>query len=614
MTEPLIPPQLPGPDAADDLRDGRPPVEPEKSEAGRLLCSGTYLDADYRDSVIDELFVHEERIAAPSYGFDATRVLAHALRARRVELGWAAGVLGAWFVASVLTGGVLALLIVPFLLLGFARWLRRKWGANPLVRFATLAVRIYAWWVVVLLVLLFWKLATGTLEELGEGLGTFLSSVLPDQVTGGSGRGSGSGAYPYPGYPDSSGSSGSSWSSSGSDEDNPPWWVLPLFVGAFAGVVAVVGGRRWHTTRIIARDLEPTRYAADRAEDPAEKLQSVRLDRIRERVRGEQHSPLIMYNINSPFTGAGDPYRPWHLSVELRPREDLGPDRKPRPLTNADIVRRVVPLLEALRVPSPHGSPEAEAAVQDRLRELVVDECVFLPAGGLPHRDLAPLSAERYEEQRAGAIEEGGERRRHFLRVRVGGWEENLVVTVFVRVHTQGRMMMLEVAPHLLLPVRVDFHNADADAQRYRNNNWLGTAAEALVATTSSIGSSLLTLGRGVNSWWRIAIGGHGGARPEGPGLSVRELAAEDNGSLFHLMDIDRYLKTIQDRVVGGVTVALHEAGWHTEEFAQRAVTVAEGGVFIQSVNGSAFSVGGTGHHNTVGDGGTGSKGSKGGK
>ncbi|GAA3088018.1 hypothetical protein GCM10020254_35710 [Streptomyces goshikiensis] len=85
--------------------------------------------------------------------------------------------------------------------------------------------------------------------------------------------------------------------------------------------------------------------------------------------------------------------------------------------------------------------------------------------------------------------------------------------------------------------------------------------------------------------------------------MSVRELAAQDNGSLFHLMDLDRYLKTIQDRVVGGITVALHEAGWHTEEFAQRAVHVAEGGVYIRSmgdIHDSAFSIGGSGHHNSA--------------
>lgn len=80
----------------------------------------------------------------------------------------------------------------------------------------------------------------------------------------------------------------------------------------------------------------------------------------------------------------------------------------------------------------------------------------------------------------------------------------------------------------------------------------------------------------------------------------MRELASQDNGSLFHLMDLDRFLKTIQDRVVGGVVLALHEAGWHTEEFAQRAVNVAEGGVFIQSVNHSAFSVGGGNNTNST--------------
>lgn len=308
---------------------------------------------------------------------------------------------------------------------------------------------------------------------------------------------------------------------------------------------------------------------------------------------------MIMYDINDPFCGAGDPYRPWQLSVELRPREDLGPDRKPLPVTNAHVLGRIVPLLERLRVPSPHGSAAAAAAVGDRMRELVVDECVFLPAGGLPHRDTAQVVHGQYAEQRAASIEEGGERRRHFLRVRVGGWDENLVVTVFVRVHTQGGMMMLEVAPHVLLPVRTDFHNADADAQRYRNNNAFGKAVWALRHTPGSIAASVATLGRGVASWWRIATAGHGGARPEGPRVSVRDLASQDNGSLFHLMDLDRFLKTVQDRVVGGIVLALHEAGWHTEEFAQRAVNVAEGGVFIQSVNSSAFSVGGSNNTNT---------------
>ncbi|MER6391086.1 hypothetical protein ABT236_21790 [Streptomyces sp. NPDC001523] len=553
-----------------DPRADRGPVHPSLSEAGRHLCAGVYLDAGYRNRVIDELFVHEERIVAPSYGYDATRVLAHALRARRAELGWAVAVLGAWFVGSLLTGGVLGLLILPFLLLALADWLRGR--ELPLVRLLGMLLRIYAWLLLALMV----------------GLAVF-SGLAPTDLGGADGLLGVGVTELFPSADRDSGPSGGAGSSA------VLWWV-PI---VFAGVVAVVGLQRGAVYRTIATDLEEGRFA-DHAGDPAEASPGTRFTRIRDRVRAEQHAPVIMYDVNDPFCGAGDPYQPWQLSVELRPREDLGPDQRPTPVTNAHLVARIVPLLERLRVPSPHGSLQAEAAVEDRLRELVVDECVFLPANGLPHRDAAQVVHRQYAEQRAAAIEEGGERRRHFLRVRVGGWDENLVVTVFVRVHTQGGMMMLEVAPHVLLPVRTEFHNADADAQRHRNNSALGKAASALRHTPGSLTASVATLARGVSSLWRIATAGHGGARPEGPRLSVRELASQDNGSLFHLMDLDRFLKTIQDRIVGGVTVALHEAGWHTEEFAERAVSVAEGGVFIRAVHDSAFSVGGSGHVNTV--------------
>ncbi|MEU9039963.1 hypothetical protein AB0D45_34350 [Streptomyces sp. NPDC048352] len=585
MTDHLIPPQSGGGDAGADPRHGRPPVHPAVSEAGRLLCAGTYLDAAYRDRVIDELYVHEERIAAPSYGFDATRVLAHALRARRIELAWAGGIIGAWLVGSLLTSGGLTLLLVPFLMLSLANWLRAR--RNPLVRFLGLLVRIYAWISLLLVVFGLWAAATGEALAIAEFLDFF-------SLTSGS-SGYGSGGYGEYGR----------YSGSGDPSGSPIVWLTPA---VFAAVVALVALQRGHAARIVSTELSPPRYA-DQANDPAESTQSPRFARVRARIRGEQHAPLVMYNINAPFTGAGAAFRPWQLSVELRPREGLDPGQKPQPVTNAHIVQRIVPLLHALRVPSPHGTRAAQDAVLDRLRELVVDECVFLPAVGLPHRDVAPLTPQQFAEHRLGAIEEGGERRRHFLRIRVGGWDENLVVTVFVRVHTQGRMLMLEVAPHVLLPVRTRFQNADAAAQRLLNNTWFGKAVEALAATPGSFAGSVATLGRGVASWWRIVTGGHGGARPEGPELSVRELAAQDDGSLFHLMDLARYLKTIQDRVVGGVTVALHESGWHTEEFAQRAVHVAEGGIYIQSMNNSAASFNGSHNTNTVGTSGRGRSG-----
>jgi hypothetical protein len=189
-------------------------------------------------------------------------------------------------------------------------------------------------------------------------------------------------------------------------------------------------------------------------------------------------------------------------------------------------------------------------------------------------------------------VEEGAEKRRHFLRIRVGGWEEELVVTVFVRIHTQGRMLMLEIAPHVLLPVREDFKNADRTAHRFRNNNVLGKAVWALARVAGSPARSLISLGKGLWYVWRLLTGGYQGALPDGPALSVRELGSAPEGSLFQDMDVSRYLKSIQDRVANGVRAALDESGYHTGEFVQKIVNISNGGVNIDRVEGSTFAVG----------------------
>ncbi|GAA2575074.1 MULTISPECIES: hypothetical protein [Streptomyces] len=91
-----------------------PPPPDATSNATRLLCAGTYLDPVYRKAVIRELLTHRYRVVAPSYGYDAAPVLAHALAAHNlrrnqlialwtgavvVALLLAAGVLGGWTAA-----------------------------------------------------------------------------------------------------------------------------------------------------------------------------------------------------------------------------------------------------------------------------------------------------------------------------------------------------------------------------------------------------------------------------------------------------------------------------------------------------------------------------------
>ncbi|MGW0731087.1 hypothetical protein [Streptomyces sp. NPDC002851] len=561
MTQQIhVPEQEPG-TGADGLPSAVPPVPPSASEATRLLCAGSYLDEPFRNRVIEELYVHEERFAAPALGFDAARVLAHALRARRAELGWSALILGLWLVGLILSEGLLLLVLLPGVILAGAARLRGEAARPPVYR--TFPALVLRWWARIWLALMLIDvvgIAFGSGPALGTDPGALAQDLAPDAITELLAAGASAGAQPF-----------------------HAWVCLVITIL----IAACLTGQRGQFARALTGELHPQHFP-DLDADPAERYDSARFQRLRQRIRDEQHAPLVLYHAGRPFCGAGHAYDAWTLAVELRP-DDAAETQKP--VSNRLILEKIRPLLAQLRVPASH----AVGRVRDRLRQLEIDECVFLPVAGLPRRDLAPYG--QFAAHQADSVEEGGEARRHFLRIRVGGWEENIVTTVFVRVHTQGGMLMLEIAPHVLLPVREEFEDADRLAHQYRHNSAFGKAIWALARTPRSIGFAAVTLFRGAALTWRVLNGGYGAALADGPAVSVRELGQGDDASLFQDMDVRRYLKSVQDRVAHGVRQALTECGYRTDEFAQKVVNVSGGGVFIERAEGSAVTIG---DHNVV--------------
>ncbi|BAG19015.1 hypothetical protein SGR_2186 [Streptomyces griseus subsp. griseus NBRC 13350] len=567
----------------------RPPsTAPRVSEATRLLCTGTYLDAGYRDQVIDELYLSQERVVAPSFGFDAARVLAHALRARRVELAWAVAVVLLMVIGATVSLWLLVL-VVPGLLMTIGKAIRANAGASPGYR--RLPLFLMRWIGRLLLAYL-------VVYSVAQGLGK-----VP-QPEAGAGRPTGVEAGSTPGVDTGStpgvdtGTTQGTDAETTSDDDSVPLavlnavtpdirpWKAWVSLGVLLALGACVAGQELHFVRVLRGELSRRGFAST-AVDRAERFQGRRFLRVTRRIRLEQHSPLVMYHEAHPFCGAGTAQDPWVLAVELRPNGT----RERRPLGNATVLAAMRPFIEQLRevAESVEGGGQA---VRDRLRHLRIDECVLLPMEGLQHREETPYDRASFEAHRARAVEEGGEKRRHFLRVSVDGWEEGLVVTVFVRVHTQGRMLMLEIAPHALLPVRADFKDADHLAYRFADMNAFGRTVHIFTLVAGAPGQSLMTLGRHLVRGWRRLTGEADGAGTDGPALSVRELASEPVGSLFHRMDVDRYLKSVQDRIAYGVKEALSEAGYQTGEFAQKVVYITNGGVNIDAVVDSTFAIG----------------------
>ncbi|MYR63315.1 hypothetical protein GTY54_46345, partial [Streptomyces sp. SID625] len=92
------------------------------------------------------------------------------------------------------------------------------------------------------------------------------------------------------------------------------WLALVLFLA----VAVAAGVQRSQFARALGGELAPDRFP-DAASDPAERADAPRFQRLKERIRLEQHAPLVMYRESRPFCGAGRAYDTWVLAVEMRP-------------------------------------------------------------------------------------------------------------------------------------------------------------------------------------------------------------------------------------------------------------------------------------------------------
>ncbi|MFF1479581.1 hypothetical protein ACFVYD_18800 [Streptomyces sp. NPDC058301] len=507
-----------------------------KGEATRLLCAGVYLDSDFRRQVIEELVQHEERPVALSLGIDALPVLAHALRARRREAETALALLCVWgtFIGLGVAGvGSQTLLPLP------------GWLAYAIVCFVFGSVRAGTG-----LGLAVFTLDRTMVKQATRGRLRMLLPLVPFTV-----------AALY-------------WASA----------LYALFSGAdaWAGVVfplllvLPVWAYRAHVTSVMRDELGSDAFARG----PRETL-PYRYRRIGEAIDREQHASLTIYDPFRPFIGAGKPYdEQWSLVMELRRRKGASPAAGP--LTGREVIDLIKPQLESLRT-------AAAATSRDRLRALEIDEFVYLPTGVARWKvAYDPPTVRRHLDE---AVGEGGEARRHFLRIRIGTWDEQVVVSLLVRVHTQGGMLVLEVVPHVLTPVRLEFRAVDVIEARGEGDVLRDTVRGLLAAPTANFAAATSLISTAVAEFvtW-LANPRH--APPDGPATSVRELGSTDDLSVFQDMDVKRYVRTVQDRIASGVREALRAKEYETGDFEQQVITVSGGGVFIGSMSGGAVATG----------------------
>jgi hypothetical protein len=307
--------------------------------------------------------------------------------------------------------------------------------------------------------------------------------------------------------------------------------------------------------------------------------------------------PLIVYRDFMPFVGAGQPEEPWSIAVPLERAPDAEPTEE---LTTESLYAGIRGEIDALRATS-------SMMPGRRLGELAIGERVIVAADELIDHMADPAAMDflygpgvtpytLIRRDRAQSIKvDPLEWARYFECYQVETWDRDLVVSVFVHVAVGLDVLYVEWTPCLLRPIKRKYRAIDEMSRSPMRV--FGQALLDLLRLPASVPSRILH----TFTFIRPLPPDGGAISPAmyGVAANLRELAADSTvQNYFQLADIDRYLKTMESRLILAVSRKMRAAGYSAASFEQQAATVVNNNVTIGgSVGGSVV----TGAGNKVG-------------
>lgn len=521
------------------------------SRVTRFLCAAAYNHREsFRAGILQRLMLPTERFLPPAYGVDPGAVAWHCVRAQRLdaarELAALAVLAAALWVEPVSAAFVVYVATALRLRSYWRQRLRlrvpkpsgvRQLAVPALTVIAALSLAVY----VALLVYAVWS-------GLGGRVPWLAASSAPAVAAQAAGT-----------------------------------WVLvglPAGWGVVAAAERRVRRRRWREIRTAKRLGPPETRGLWGVIETSTARGLRRLSQL-EQVTHVEYA-------DDAFYGAGDEleqFPPWSFATQLRrrtppappdvgaghlrlvkPPEDSGPL-----LSHSDVIDAIREGMQRFRA--------GEARAGARLQQLTMRDYVFAPQGHpalISKRPAGDVLADEDEEAR------------HMLGIRVGSWEEDLSTTTFVRATTHGDILYLEVSVRVLLPVQ----------NQYR---WsIRTIDAGMLNALRSIPSDILLavprhtwqLARRFRLMWgkepepaeRSAAQAEGWDVPAPPLHinSLREQVAQPSPqNLFQRLDIERYVKAVEHRLISSVQDLLEHKGLESEEFSARVSQVFNTGVII---------------------------------
>lgn len=283
--------------------------------------------------------------------------------------------------------------------------------------------------------------------------------------------------------------------------------------------------------------------------------------------------PLVVYRGRNPFVGAGPNVAPWSLALPLEPG---GKAKTDEPLTTSCFYQAVGKAVAELQ-------ENTTLSPDQRLRELKTEGIVFAPAEGLIGHVNDPAVAPYLPnilrrpvhylptDEATRVFHHSREWSRYYLSFQVETWDRELVLSAFLHAAVEKSTLYLEWTPCVLPPIREEYRAVDKMTNNLLRPIWQGVLRWVRLPVTG--------LGRFWHTVKLILPLPHDhytlNADRYGSALTLRELGAADSPrDYFQVVDVDRYGKLLESRLVPAISKVLSDAGYSPASFEQRMASV----------------------------------------
>ncbi len=511
-----------------------PQPPPRKTSATVHLCAGVYLDEEFRNRVLRDVYHRPHRALAPNPGADAVPVVHHALRARRMVLVRA---------TVTLALGLLAFLIAPASILATIAILVLWQLVVSVIRLLTDASRFVRtgdgrpWRLIVRFVLTAaLAMAAGFLLTMTGALS--LAAALEDSSTV-------SGTAPPP---------------SGGPEVSPMLWLVLL---ALITIGFELGSVHAIKTVPVGTETPPSH------------------DPLLGRIAVNADPQVVNYAADrSPFVGSGTELATWQFALPLRPkRNPTGGHDRPWPhFDTVSLSRHVKDAIAELAHDTSHSR---------HLPGLRLTDHVFVSGHDTvqPTHGVGELAASGYPHQSLEEIQNDPTTPiRHYLRCQIVSWDGELVTTVFMHTALQGETLYLEFSSFMLPPTKAAYHAFGRESLG-RTAAMAWGAVRSLTRLPAITGRGLADLaaavreglsrrGRSDTPRWAVR-----GSDDFGAEFGIRELGSdEDEHHYFQQRDVVKYTKILERQLLATVVDYLSDK-IDVAELTNRAETIINAGV-----------------------------------